>query len=247
VFVWSRLSGSISLVSVGNGGAQGNNPSLEANLSADGRFVVFTSGATNLGGGTVNGVDYDIFVRDQLTGQIGCVSVATGGAGITGLAQGGTVSADGRFVAFWSDAATLVPGDSNNVYDCFVHDRQTTTTSRVSTSASGLQGRSQSNEPVIAAGGAHVVFVSAATNLVLPDANGTGDVYVRDLAATAVALAYGTPCLGTSPIPAQAEGIGQPVLGNAGFAVGVGNGFPSAFSVLALGHIASVFLFWGWR
>jgi hypothetical protein len=79
-----------------------------------------------------------------------------------------------------------------------------------------------------------VAFVSAASNLVLPDLIGTGDVYVRDLAATAVALAYGNPCLGTSPIPAQAEGIGQPFLGNAGFAVGVGNGFPSAFSVLAL-------------
>ena len=75
---------------------------------------------------------------------------------------------------------------------------------------------------------------SPATNIVLPDTNGTVDIYVRDLAATAVALAYGTPCLGTSPIPAQAEGIGQPFLGNAGFAIGVGNGFPSALSILAL-------------
>lgn len=115
-----------------------------------------------------------------------------------------------------------------------MHDRQTTTTIRASVSASGLQARSQSTEPMIAGGGRFVSFASSATNIVLPDTNGTADIYVRDLEATAVALAYGTPCLGTSPIPAQAEGIGQPFLGNAGFAIGVGNGFPSAFSVLAM-------------
>ena len=234
VFLWSRLTGSIGLVSVANGGAQGNAPSLEAELSADGRYVVFSSSATNLGGGTVNGANYDVFVRDQLTGQIGCVSVATGGAGISGFAQGGTITDDGRLVAFWSNASTLVPGDTNNEYDCFVHDRQTTTTIRISTSAAGLQARGQSTEPMIAGGGRYVAFTSPATNIVLPDTNGTVDIYVRDLAATAVALAYGTPCLGTSPIPAQAEGIGQPFLGNAGFAIGVGNGFPSALSILAL-------------
>lgn len=232
VFVWSRLTGGITLVS--ENGNQGNGASLEADLSADGRYVVFTSRATNFGSGTTNGATDDVFVRDRTTGQLACVSVATGGAGNPGFAAGGSISSDGRYVAFWSDATTLVAGDTNASYDCFRHDRQTGTTIRVSLSSSGLQARGQSNEPAIAGNGAQVAFAGAAANVVLPDLPNIGDVFVRDLTATAVALAYGTPCLGASPIPPQAEGIGQPFLGNANFAVGVCNGFPSALSVLAV-------------
>jgi len=242
VFAWSRLSGAITLVSLTSGGAQGNQQSLEANVSADGRYVVFSSAASNFGGGAGNFGQFDIFVRDRTTNQTSCVSIATGGAGANGFAQGGTITDDGRFVAFWSDAANLVSDDTNGVYDCFLHDRQTTTTIRVSKSPSGLQARSQSTEPMVAPGGRYVTFTGSATNIVIPDTNGTVDIFVRDLEATAVALAYGTSCLGTSSIPAQAEGIGQPFVGNANFAIGVTNGFPSRLSALAVSLVpASIF------
>lgn len=236
VFAWSRLTGAISLVSLDSAGNQGNGQSLEANVSADGRFVVFSSAATTFGSGTgpTNGNGFDVFVRDRQLGQTSIVSIATSGAAITGFAQGGSITDDGNQVLFWSDASNLVPNDTNGVYDCFLRDRAAATTIRISLSSSGLQGRSQSMEPVMAGGGRYAAFTSAATNLVLPDTNNTGDMFVRDLQATAVALAYGSSCAGTSPIPAQAEGIGQPFVGNAAFAVGVCNAFPSAFGVLAV-------------
>jgi hypothetical protein len=243
VFAWSRLTGGVELVSVATGGAQGNHVSTDARVSADGRFVVFSSGATNFGAGSGpgNGNYDDVFVRDRQTGTTECVSIATGGAAALDGAQGGTITDDGRFVAFWSGATNLVANDTNGVYDCFLRDRQNATTIRVSVSAAGLEPRSQSTEPFVAAGGTFVAFTGTATNVVIPDNNGTGDVFVRDLAATATATAYGTPCLGTSPIPAQAEGIGQPFVGNASFAVGVVNGFPQRPAVLALAPASASF------
>lgn len=245
VFAWTRVTGTLELVSLSPAGSQGNHMSLESRVSVDGRFVVFSSAATNFGGGTGpgNGNAFDVFVRDRQTQTTECVSVSTSGVGAADGAQGGTITDDGRFVAFWSGAANLVPNDSNNFYDCFLRDRQNATTIRVSLSAAGLESRSQCNEPSIAADGRYIAFSGSGTNIVIPDGNGTSDVFVRDLAATAVATAYATPCLGTSPIPAQAEGIGQPFVGNAGFAVGVCNGFPSQPAVLALATAsASVFV-----
>ncbi|MEO6594962.1 MAG: calcium-binding protein [Planctomycetota bacterium] len=236
VFAWSRLTGAISLVSVASSGAQGDRQSLESRVSADGRFVVFTSGATNLGAGTGpgNGNNFDVFLRDRVANTTECVSIATNGAGATSFAQGGSITDDGRFVAFWSAATNLTANDTNGVYDCFLRDRQNATTIRVSVSASGLQAYSQSTEPSVAGGGGFVVFTSPARNITLPDTNGTSDTYLRDLAAIAVATAYGTPCLGTSTFPAQAEGIGQPFVGNTNFAIGVTDGFPFAAAVLAV-------------
>lgn len=236
VFAWTRLTGGISLVSLDSAGNQGNGQSLEANVTADGRFVVFTSGATNFGAGTGpnNGNGFDIFVRDRLLGVTSCVSITTSGAAITGFAQGGTITDDGNQVAFWSNATNLVANDTNGVYDCFLRDRAAGTTIRVSVSSSGLQARTQSSEPVIAGGGRYVGFTSAAENITLPSIFNIGGMFVRDLQATAVALAYGSSCPGTSPIPAQAEGTGQPFVGNAAFGVGVCNAFPTSLAALAV-------------
>lgn len=234
IFAWSRLTGAITLVSLSSGAQQGNGQSLECNVSANGRYVVFSSAATNFGGGVANGNLFDIFVRDRVTNQTTCANVTNGGADANGFGQGGTITDDGRFVAFWSDATNLVPNDTNGVYDCFLRDRQNATTTRISVSAAGIQGFSQSAEPFVAGGGRYVAFTGASTNVVLPDTNGTGDIYVRDLEAIAVATAYGTSCRGTSPRGPQAEGIGQPFVGNSNFAVGVCEGFPTQLAILAM-------------
>lgn len=102
-----------------------------------------------------------------------------------------------------------------------------------------MQGASGCNQPAIAADGRLTCSVSPAANLVANDSNGTGDVFVRHLQATAVALAYGSSGAGTSPITAQAEGTGQPFVGNAAFAVGVCNAFPPAFGALAVSVAAA--------
>src|SRR5437660_497094 len=123
-------------VSVASDGTEGNDVSLGSALSADGRFVAFDSAATNLVAGDTNGTT-DVFVHDRQTGTTERVSVASGG-GTQGNGKSGgffafpALSADGRFVAFQSDATNLVAGDTNGTTDVFVHDRQTATTERVS-------------------------------------------------------------------------------------------------------------------
>jgi Tol biopolymer transport system component len=90
------------------------------------------------------------------------------------------MSGDGRFIAFTSNATTLVPDDRNGKSDVFVHDRTTNETERVTVSSSGVEGDGSSFYPSISADGRYVAFTSSATNLVAGDTNGTWDVFVRD-------------------------------------------------------------------
>src|SRR5262249_30552769 len=100
----------------------------------------------------------------------------------TGLSNAPSVSADGRYVAFVSSAPDLVPGDTNGTGDVFVRDLKAGTTTLVSVNSAGTaSGNRASQSPSISAAGRYVAFVSFATDLVANDANGTGDVFVRDL------------------------------------------------------------------
>jgi Tol biopolymer transport system component len=93
------------------------------------------------------------------------------------------ISADGRFVAFESTASNLVAGDTNESTDVFVRDRVAGTTERVGVASDGAQANSDSYSPVISADGRFVAFESLASNLVVGDTNGSGDVFVRDRVA----------------------------------------------------------------
>jgi Tol biopolymer transport system component len=181
VFVHDMLSGSTARVSVSTSGAQGNSGSDEAVLSADGRCVSFDSDASNLVPGDTNAVE-DVFVRDFVAGTTELVSVSTGG--IQGNAPTGqsSLSADGRFVSFYSIADNLVPGDTNATGDVFVHDRLTGTTERVSVDGSGAQADHGSISGWISGDGRCVAFVSYATNLAPGDTNSVPDIYLRDRA-----------------------------------------------------------------
>jgi Tol biopolymer transport system component len=90
------------------------------------------------------------------------------------------ISADGRFVAFWSNADNLVVGDTNGASDVFVHDRETGVTERISVDSAGNQGNNDSLEPAISADGRFVAFLSGADNLVSGDTNGNLDIFVHD-------------------------------------------------------------------
>ena len=107
-------------------------------------------------------------------------SVATGGGEGNGRSFVPAVSADGRFVAFYSDASNLVAGDENASRDVFVNDRQTGETTRMSVDSSGAEANDDSFAPVISADGRFVAFSSAASNLVAGDTNGLDDIFVRD-------------------------------------------------------------------
>ena len=171
-------------VSVATGGAQatggGALASLFADVSDDGRYVAFTSTATNLVAGDTNGVQ-DIFVHDRQTGSTTRVSVGPGGAQANGASAGQSISGDGRFVSFQSAATNLVAGDTNGLTDCFVRDRQTGVTTRVSVATGGVQATGGANFiTAISANGRFVAFYSSATNLVAGDTNGLQDVFRHD-------------------------------------------------------------------
>jgi len=179
VFVLDRQTSQIERVSVASDGTQGNARNWGPAVSADGRYVAFTSEASNLVAGDTNGAA-DAFVHDRQTGQTERVSVASSGAQGNAGSYAGAVSADGRYVAFGSEATNLMGGDTNASEDAFVHDRQTGQTERVSVSSSGAQGNGFSYHPAISVEGRYVAFASGATDLVPGDTNGEFDVFLRD-------------------------------------------------------------------
>jgi Tol biopolymer transport system component len=181
VFVRDRASGTTERVSVTTGGVQGNNQSTGPSISADGRFVAFSSLATNLVAGITISVG-DLYVRDRQLGTTKLVSASTGGIqGNSDSSQhGSAISAAGRFVAFGSWSTNLVAGDTNSFGDVFVRDLQSATTERASLSTGGVQGNGTSVMPSISTDGRFVAFESYAFNLVAGDTNGFVDIFVRD-------------------------------------------------------------------
>jgi archaellum component FlaF (FlaF/FlaG flagellin family) len=180
IFVRDLSTNTTTLVSASSSGDRGNNDSELPSISANGRFVAFRSLATNLVPGDTND-SRDIFVRDLLTNTITLVSVSSNGDRANDSSSRCSISADGRFVAFDSDATNLVPGDTNNTTDIFVRDLSTNTTSRISISSTGNQGNEDFYTPFISADGRFVTFSSEASNLVPGDTNDSEDIFVRDL------------------------------------------------------------------
>jgi len=180
IFVHDRQTHQTTRVSITSGGRQGNGDSWEPGISADGRYVAFRSGASNLVAGDTNGYE-DIFVHDRLTRQTARVSVASGGEQGNYPSHGiPSISADGRYVTFTSIASNLVAEDYNSIGDIFVHDRLKHQTTRVSISSGGRDGNNWSEHPSISADGRYVAFASSASNLVAGDTNGHEDIFVYD-------------------------------------------------------------------
>ena len=160
----------------------GVNPNQQYEASAitpDARYVVFDGYATNVVPNDTNGHS-DVFMLDRTLNTIKRISVSAGGGESNGDSSAGNISADGRYVTFWSDATNLVAGDTNGVGDCFVFDNVTNTTRLVSVSSAGIQGNSGSYRSRISADGRYVVYRSFASNLVSGDTNGTFDIFLFD-------------------------------------------------------------------
>jgi Tol biopolymer transport system component len=121
----------------------------------------------------------DVFVRDRKAGETELISVSSGGVQGNDRSYVGSLSAKGRFVAFYSDASNLVEGDTNGAMDVFVRDRRTGETELVSLSSHGIQGTGDSFGPSISASGRLLAFGSSAPNLVAGDTNDEDDIFVR--------------------------------------------------------------------
>ena len=152
---------------------------MGAQISDSGRWVGFTSNATNLAALDGNAVS-DAFVHDRDTKKTTSVSTRSNGGEANGSSTLQGISGNGRFVVFTSNATNLVPGDSNGVSDVFVKNRKTGKTTRVSLRSNGAQGNQASFSATISPNARYVTFTSAASNLVPNDSNGVADVFVHD-------------------------------------------------------------------
>ncbi len=179
IFVRDLQTGQIRRVSVNTKGTEANGASIDPSLSADGRFVAFSSAATNLVPGDTNGAK-DIFVHDRQTRVTNRVSLRTGVAQARGGSYAPVLSGDGRLVAFQSDAANLVVGDTNRTTDIFVRDRLAGRTTRVSVNSRQRQAKGGSFSPAFSGDGRFVAFQSEASNLVARDTNQASDIFVHD-------------------------------------------------------------------
>ncbi len=179
VFLHDNQTGTTERASLDSSGVQQIGYSYAPSVSGDGRFVAFSSNANGLVPGDNNNRD-DVFVRDRLLGTTETITAGAAYAGGT-LVSGGeiAISADGRFVAYRSNATNLVPGDTNDKFDIFVHDRQTDSSERVSVSSSEAQNFEGSIYASISANGRYVAFTTTGS-LAPEDTSGWWDAYVRD-------------------------------------------------------------------
>ena len=182
IYVRDLTRRTTELVSVGLAGASVNGSSFQPSIDGNGRRVAFTSRASNLV--PHDGIREDVFVRDRDTHETSKVDVSSAGERANSEAGFATISADGRFVAFSSDATNLAAGDTTPAEDVFVRDLENRTTQRVSVSTSG----GEANDSSTATGyglsrhGRFVAFGSFASNLVEDDTNRRPDAFVRDVA-----------------------------------------------------------------
>jgi Tol biopolymer transport system component len=181
VFVRDRLRKVTRRVSVSDSEVQGNNSSSAPTISDDGRYVAFTSWATNLVRGDSNR-RLDVLVRDRKSGTTRRVSLSSAEAQANGNSFAPAISGNGRYVAFESAASNLVDLDTNGRRDVFLRDLVAGTTRHVSVSTGGVHANGDSQVPAISRAGSFVVFMSTATNLVTGDANNATDVFLRYLA-----------------------------------------------------------------
>lgn len=167
------------MVSRDNAGASVKGYIDEVAISGNGRFVAFVTSAAVVPADT-NGKK-DVYVRDRWAAVTELVSVTDSEQPVTGDSALPSLSDDGRYVTFETNAANLVPGDGLGFTDVFVRDRYAGTTTWVSEGNGGALANNHSGNAKVSGNGRYVVFGSNATNLIAGDTNATADIFVRDL------------------------------------------------------------------
>jgi Tol biopolymer transport system component len=185
IYLKDLSTGTVTLLSTRADGTKASSNSFDPQFSPDGRFVVFTSAATNLVAGDTNNAT-DIFRKDLNTKAITLLSTAADGTQGNGRSYDAQFSADGHFVMFTSNATNLVAGDTNGVSDIFLKDLNTKAVTRLSTAADGTQANGNSYDARFSPDGRFIVFESNASNLVAGDTNGKSDIFLKDLTTGAV-------------------------------------------------------------
>lgn len=179
VFIRDLQAKTTARVSVNSAGAQSTTGAgQDVGISASGRYSVFTS-TTSLSSADTNSYE-DVYVRDIKTGATVLASRGQGGVVGNEGSTGGSISRDGRYVAFVSGASNLVAGDTSETKkDVFVRDLPTGAIERVSVSPASAGADASSGRPLVGDGAKWILFESLATNLVAGDHNGKTDLFIR--------------------------------------------------------------------
>ncbi len=182
----------ITRVSINPNGEQGNGISSGAALSADGRWVAFSSSSYNLTDEDQSPVE-DIFVHDLETGALAILSTVAVGESQDGDSRAPRITADGAQVVWESMATNLVAGDTNDAADIFLRPRGGGAIVRLSLNGAGEEGNGMSWSPDISADGSVVAFTGSADNLVAGDTNGNPDIFVVELTTPLYPASLYTP------------------------------------------------------
>ena len=180
VFVRNRLTGAVERLDVTSFGVPGTGGADDVAISADGRYAVFASWASDLVPGDTN-YNRDIFLRDRVAGTTSRVSVSSSGQQANSSSHEPVISGDGRYVAFQSYATNLVPGAPSS--GIFARDTLRGFTARVDTDPAGSPANGATYDKAVSSTGAFILFASEATNLIGGDSNGAYDVFLRDVTA----------------------------------------------------------------
>jgi len=181
LFFKEHATRAIERINVQPDGSESRDPGRSPAISADGRYVAFTSRGNDLVSGDTN-ASRDIFVRDRLLGKTERVSVDSLGRQARGDSDHPAISANGRFVVFESDASDLVRDDNNGMVDIFLHDRATGRTRLISTTTTGAAANGDSSYPEISADGSTVLYLTWADNVQQTQPMAFPDTVAVDLA-----------------------------------------------------------------
>lgn len=180
VFVYDRLMGTTERINLTPAGGQANGRSSQAQISYDGRFVVFLSSANNLVSNDTNG-EADIFVYERATKTTRRENVAENGAQANGFSRDPSICGNGRFVSYTTEATNLVPGDNNNQRDVIVRDLYKGTNAVATMNADGQFGNAKAHRSYMAPDCRSVAFSSDSSNLVANDTNNERDLFLGSI------------------------------------------------------------------
>lgn len=228
IFLRDLLAGTTVRVSLGGGGAEANGASSTPAVADGGRFVVFSSTATNLDASDSNGVQ-DVFLRDTVSNTTTLVSSNSAGtSSANGASYDPAVTPDGAYLAFSTEATDVVAGGLNGQRQVVRIERATPANRvLVSQSAGGAQADGACYEPSLSGDGSRIAFFTLATNLgPAADTNGFFDVYLRDQTAN------------TTTRISQADGGGESD-NHSGFASLSENGNAVAYGSLATNLVSN--------
>ena len=233
IFVYERASGSIKRVSVSSDGSEGigcscgwpddcngcepDKVNSHPSISSDGQYITFTSFSSNFVDGDLADTP-DVFIHDQWAGTTTIVSCASDGTPGNDDSGEPSISADGNFITFSSEASNLVAEDLNDYQDVFLWQRTTGSMTRVSVASDGSEGNLKSTDPVISKDGNLIAFTSGADNLDSADSNGfVYDVFLHD-------QSKGTTSILSSSLANGASGGHWPAISSNGEYVSFTNG-----------------------